>query len=550
MLRGFLNAVVCFCTGCPLALAQVQATVSPSGQFAATPVYTDHGNNEWSIDLQVNALTNPGAIVTVSGTNAPIVRSINVKSIGSGKLVNLRVDGSITSVRNIDVTSDSTGELWIGLIQVSDDTGGPSPSTGSIRAHRLLNIAPGRDCLANLRALGSVIDTSSPSISTVQPGRDIRGSVIAEAGRIGSVVAGGSIFSGGGNPRLLVLARADIDTVRAQEIDAAIATGFNNQDAIGNPQGNIRVLQTTGISGLSGDFNGQLLVKNIVGSGAGVRIFGDLRADFSTDGSAPLAAPIVIGGSLAGLASQAAISLLGGLEGQVTVNGRNQSGAWQGGVRVTFNGTQQLISDVNYTATAASLGGGAIGLAPFRLHGVSCSPVNGGTAVGAGYTTSCLGVPPCCPKFREARIRLYGPVEFSGNGPHVTVEYQTSGGWVQVGWEPQAEILSASGSREIRVYQTGNSTWGLGTYRIRPISGKIKCVGVANGDVDVDAFTYTFTLVEDCDGELLRAFDLDHNSLLNSGDLAAWVASPSDLNGDAAIDSADATLLINALSPR
>ena len=59
----------------------------------------------------------------------------------------------------------------------------------------------------------------------------------------------------------------------------------------------------------------------------------------------------------------------GGLAGQIIINPSNNAGnAWTGSVQPRGSSSALLTPRPNYTATTASLGGGSVGLVPFRLH--------------------------------------------------------------------------------------------------------------------------------------------------------------------------------------
>src|SRR6185436_16934757 len=70
-----------------------------------------------------------------------------------------------------------------------------------------------------------------------------------------------------------------------------------------------------------------------------------------------------------------------GLAGQITINADNAGGVWTSPIRVGPNGNAQqiILNSAGYTQTATAIGGGAVGLVPFRLHDEACAPPNGST---------------------------------------------------------------------------------------------------------------------------------------------------------------------------
>lgn len=90
------------------------------------------------------------------------------------------------------------------------------------------------------------------------------------------------------------------------------------------------------------------------------------------------------------------ISPTQGLRGDIGINTLD-GGYWQANATVTIGAT--TISQYNYSNSFSSIGGGAIGLKPYRLHDSSCMPPNGGIALS-----------PCPNSTVEVRLRHYGPL--------------------------------------------------------------------------------------------------------------------------------------------
>lgn len=120
-----------------------------------------------------------------------------------------------------------------------------------------------------------------------------------------------------------------------------------------------------------------------------------------------------------------------GLRGTVSLSGRvpGQSNQWLGLVQFRETSPFYLGSadatGYNPERTAASLGGGAIGVAPFLLHDHDCLPKQGETVT-----------PENSPRFSNPiRMRHYGPVTWDpGNGDPFIVERRArglSGAWLE-----------------------------------------------------------------------------------------------------------------------
>ena len=125
---------------------------------------------------------------------------------------------------------------------------------------------------------------------------------------------------------------------------------------------------------------------------------GDLDADVTVDGNVadpitanhlPSGRTIKIGTSLQSDSTHDGRIVLGtsGLQGQVIINSTNGSGTWTGNVTI---GTTTL-SPSYYSNTSSSLGGGAVGVAPFHLHAADCVPPSVYNSVGATMTVSHYG---------------------------------------------------------------------------------------------------------------------------------------------------------------
>ena len=119
-------------------------------------------------------------------------------------------------------------------------------------------------------------------------------------------------------------------------------------------------------------------------------------------------------------------SSISGLAGQVIINPASNGGTWSGNVRAIGSASSVLSPRPNYSAHATDLGGGAVGLVPFRLHREdtaispaadnSDSPLLNSEFCGKTYLScdNCTPVRPNPTPFhfapRHISLNYYGPI--------------------------------------------------------------------------------------------------------------------------------------------
>ncbi len=363
---------------------------------------------------------------------------------------------------------------------------------------------------------------------------NLTGNIEVPFGAVNTLIVQGNI----GTPLVPVdiLSELDIGSLEATEIHANVEAGWYG------PTSNIRAITT------AGNFTGSILA-NTIGAALnydddleglpGVNIVGDLGEDghpatveFTGGLDVADARYLKVDGSFV---DGSTITLpTGGLVDQIIFNAADDSGAWESGAEVVVGAT--TLTNASYATLPSTLGGGTVGLAPFDLHGVACSPADGSSIVGKGPGVGCFTEPPCCFTFKTAKIRMYGPVD-TDDDECVTVKVWNGGSaFVAVGWTVRTEQIS---STEVLVTRDGDLMWPLGTYLIEPVSDKFTCVDV-EGAPDVADFDYTFTLVENCSEESFAAiFDQNNDGFMTSADMTAWLSSPVDLNNDNSADTDD-----------
>jgi hypothetical protein len=121
------------------------------------------------------------------------------------------------------------------------------------------------------------------------------------------------------------------------------------------------------------------------------------------------------------------------------------------------------------------LGGGAVGLVPYRLHGADWSPPNGSVGLPIG---------------NQVVLRFYGPIIWEEQTMPVIVEYRSLAlhlGWVDV--SDDFVVEAGANARELKVIPTTSLDFDIELeYRVRPrTSSSILCQGVS-GNVPVASF--------------------------------------------------------------
>lgn len=157
---------------------------------------------------------------------------------------------------------------------------------------------------------------------------------------------------------------------------------------------------------------GEALNTTSTGERARIRIGGSLEAGRTLIFDQRFAATLDIAGSLAGTVNIPDA----GLAGQIVVNSGDAGDAWTGTVNV---GSTSITNPAQgkYTQLSASLGGGAIGLAPFRMHELDSIPPHNQLLINQGISQRAftLGTYP-------VKIRHYGPVRYVGPTPATNLE--------------------------------------------------------------------------------------------------------------------------------
>ena len=479
-------------------------------------------------DITLLKLYNPGGetIYKVYGTGGETINSliINVpcwkNSSGecapAGSPVYVSVlhgdAGGIRTIRRIIQTNDA--ETVLLRAEAREDI-------GEIVVESMSEIYAERDVLGPI--IATTEDNSARGIFTVDADRNILGDIKAPNGRVAGVRAKGSI----GRPGAPI-------TIEAKYIIFGIHSLTGTYAHI-----NTRVNGgTAGIWNMSGPiFEGSLITAKLA-----VNTFEGLppRLIFTERFSADL----IVGSSFNTLDGWIELPR-GGFDGRIIFNADNlPGGTW---VNPVFFGTSNdpdriEISEAGYPQDAQMLGGGSIGLVPFRLHNVSCSPPNG-ASINADTVTDPLNV----------RLRHYGPISWTAGDP-VTIEQRVAG---SIGvFTPLSMLdfgiqiaLDDPNSLVIGLNASGQGGFEPGfEYRILPTEF-LRCAVSSEPNVQWD-LPYLFTFRDTvCVGDTNGTQSIDVSDLLFL--LSFWgpvfsFGDRVDFNGDGAVNVSDLlTLLAN-----
>lgn len=485
----------------------------------------------------------------------------NTGSSGTRVVVSV-VEGEFDGLAQvISFTKDlaSTGEVWIGTIWPSGNIGlALTPFTTQIKADRIGVLRTSADLTAEVIAYGTAISGQTVAIDEIDVEGDMLNSVTALEDEINMIDVEGKIGSSG-SP-VSISAKRDIFHIQAGAIYADITSIADSGNGV------LSILETTAESPNNGDFVGSLTVDGIEPSVPdAITINGHLDADITVT-SAALQSFIIVNKSFD---SDRTIWLkaASGLHsnGQIVFNRDDDSETWDGTVKVGTSSPITITADPDYTNTAASLGGGAIGEAPFALHDESCTVANGGNwSLNTLDLTSIEIPPPCIDNPLYAKLRFYGSIELDdGHDPDYVIRVEKKTGpstWSDV---TSAFSFSVTGSRdrELRFWPTaGPDAWETTEYRVTPYPDddidpdRVRCKDVGDdtsltvAGPPVRDFEYHISFDEEgCDEMLLAMYNMNGDGTLCCHDIAEWALSPVDLNDDESADNEDLDILMEAI---
>jgi len=381
------------------------------------------------------------------------------------------------------------------------------------------------------------ITVANGDIDLIDAGARITGygpePILVSKGRIKKILAAQEIsqFTAYGLGEAMIRANEGIDFIETPFIDGYIIANYSAHDTV--TDGSIRHIKTTDST------SGIRTHATIVAS----KIISDSTNDGRVTVSGSLNGELVIGNST-------------GLTGQVIINAANGSGTWSDKVTV---GSVELSSTSHgapyYDVASSSLGGGAVGLVPYHLYGVDCIPAQADSPapviLDSAFNQKLVG--GYAQYNTSIKLRFYGPVSQNDTDPAIKVEQLLGSTWIDLTDRAVVTFGSATGGNPREVTIRGNDgsnsmiPFLSGTYRITRVAGELKCQGTtANPAPDVAAFTYAFTLADDCNknnrldsvdlAEVVNGshvYDFNNNGIVDSCDrpTAGWCLADIDMNG-------------------
>jgi len=431
--------------------------------------------------------------------------------------VQLMISGNIGGITagsiNADINTLQNGAA--GTVHAIETTLGGFK--GSLTCHRLFTV-PGAAGNPRFMIAG---DLDAGMTIT----RDIRlpihvGGTFTSSRLINNVPVANTIFAGTGafdypnaDPSATITVEGNLDGALSLGPPLTSGLGSINRNIIINGELTGSITSALDIDAnitINGGVSGRIMVNGTLRSGRAITTAGPLTST----------GLISIGSSLLGTINCPP----NGLQGQVVVNAGNIGGVWSGPVLV--GGINPFANAPYYTSPSSTLGGGSVGLVPFRANLADCTPAHNtpGNAGFVGATAfEALAATPVL-------IRLYGPVQplpgFSVAAALV-IEQLVGGSWVDrmSYFTPGFQPVGASSSRIISLSRSAGASGNppTGQYRVRAVA--LQSAGVAGTPSAVWPEPYLFRIDADCDG----------NGQTDSSQIAA---NPIlDQNADGILDS-------------
>jgi hypothetical protein len=518
---GLIVAVVAFMCVAPVSgvlaaitVTKANGTAVPEGSFTVSHNAFSDGYDIHLLQLYAQWSETVYEIHANGGeTIDNVFIEIDGPSAGSPLTVRLRSDlpGGLRTVRNIVQLGNAETQLL--NVNCFEDI-------GSVEVEVIGTLVAGRDVIGPI--ISSTPDNAVRGVTWVQAGRDVLGDVTANLGRIGLVWA--QRYIGTAADPISIHCKHGITQIAGDEVFATI------NSRLGGGSG--------GLWSFTADrFTGSMNIEKIVFNTSG-GVDGRIVMRELFDGV------ISLGKSYTSAAQYIELPV-SGLGGQIVINADAVSGgSWTAPVRIGPQGSPQqvVLTGPRYNYTSESLGGGSVGLVPFRLHDQSCSPANGGVADvlpgGKPLTVS---------------LRHFGPVTFTPTaGAPVTIERRTAGtqnAFVAVSAAQFSFSIGRNNSRALKVTAAADQN-GFEPgyeYRIRPTSVLRSDVPALPG-VLWDADYQIVVQVPPCDGDVNSTGQVNVDDLLLI--IAFWgQANPimprADVNSDGIVNVDDLLALIN-----
>ncbi len=395
--------------------------------------------NTYDIEIVTNRVDSTFIHIYVTNSSERI-RDVVVKYTGSSigiPLVVLFINGSSanensqvlgipaltgTIRRDIGMTNQRP-YIVVNNLQVNGDL-------GTIAVNNINRMFVGGSVTGSISATFNSIAGGGGTLNNAVVAGDVSGSVNVD-GPLSSLSVGGVLGLDTG--AVVNVPRGNIEKLSAGTLKASVNTVFDiNSLSATNIVGSIACrnvsTSSTSSSGISvsGTINGNIMVRSSLVTGSQV--------------STPV------------------------LSGQIFLNASNAGGVWAGDVSIN----SATLSPKNaYTAKSADIGGGAVGLVPFRLHATDSVPGVAGSPGGA------LPFGGVRNGSQTIRLRHYGPVKVGVSGAPVKVEYLAPYTSVWQNVTTQFTYGFANSSRDVTLtaIDTLASPFTLiGQFRVSPVN--------------------------------------------------------------------------------
>jgi len=340
-------------------LAGLTISVSPSGQSPNVSVQTVSAN-------RFTVTVSPTATITSLSITGDGGDSIDWIEVTTEQDVTFSSITGIVDLGRLERTS-SSGRIRITNLIATGNLGSDSEP---IHAHDINTVTVDGGSI-----LGDIINPGSPNagdwgiIETTSPTGNLRGDIINGYGGIGSILVGGDIFADPGD-RLLIRAGPGKDIkniVSTNMVRASVAPTTGPVDESTSPAPTFSVQQVIARESVTDSR------FSITSLGSFLDVEDDMIGSALRVSSPLLGNPsefIIRVGEL--FASDSKVILPAeGLGAPMELGGDLPDLSWEG--EVIFGGvggSELAVGTVpEYAASAASIGGGAVGRAPFRVHG-------------------------------------------------------------------------------------------------------------------------------------------------------------------------------------
>ncbi|MEC9374355.1 MAG: hypothetical protein VYC34_10955 [Planctomycetota bacterium] len=505
-----------------LVVAALTACTAPAAHAVVT-VTSEHGeivenardtlSGKWAVTVRATSSAQPTEFL-ITGANNDHIEYIRVEANNPGQVVRLVVKGlnDAPKLRQVDLIERSAGpsDVWILDLKTTGDV-------GDIRVNTIVSADIGGDLVGDVTMLGRTNGGESSLENMIVRG-DVLGDIRAPSGSIFNLRVEGQIGTPQ-SPSVIAAANRIGRLVAGDVFGNIFATAYTTFGFCGH------IEITTALGG--GVFEGALTTSTFFsGSDPGLFVDGDLRANIAiTNAHNVPGAQIVLPA--------------GGLRNQISINTANSGGTWSQPIKIGPDGhpNQVILDRPWYSPTAAQIGGGAVGLVPYRLHYQSCTPNYGGVLTGD-----------------TAIIRFYGPVTWQTGAPLIIEERFGAAAWsIATG---RFLFAAADSGREIRVTAAPGMNGFIdgAEYRVRPVRtgpSAIKSAYVAGEPVILD-----FELVFSASGAAPCPADMNGDGVINSADLGVMLGAwgpcgvcPTDLNSDGNVGSADLGVMLGSWGP-